>query len=487
MIRSKGMQFSNRETNTWDSSRSKRPDYGNLIYVEKTSTTGIKQHIEQINIMLTNAQSIKSKELQLYKVIQEENIELCVVTETWLSNNVEDDTWVKCSVLNNDNLKLANVNRISRKGGGIALVYSNNLKVRHLEDANRMSFKYAIWGLEHKGTKMTIVAFYRPPYSTIKQATTQSFFEEFTNWMETKSNEYDNIIVLGDFNIHINNDQDADANRFKDIMEALGLQQHVSFSMHRYGNTLDHIYTELGSTVMIDYCREGPILSDHTAVICGTNVQRENITRKEVSYRKINEIDLDEFSQDIKFDPNYYINKTVDELVIALERTLKEALDKHAPEVQRIVTVRQKTPWFNQQVLEQKRMVRKRERTWKKHKQQHHWKALSTEKKKYRSILRKARCESISSKVAECKSNVKSLYNLVNNITGGVKENPLPECKDDKCLANTFADYFIEKIQKIWEALYNQTLYSPIDQEVPTIEEFIQFTEEDIEEIIGNM
>ena len=152
--------------------------------------------------------------------------------------------------------------------------------------------------------------------------------------------------------------------------------------MHRYGNTLDHIYTELGSSVIIDYYREGPILSDHNTVICGTNIQRENITRKEVSYRKINEIDLDQFNQDIKFYPNYYNNKTVDELVFALERTLKEALDKHAPEVRRIVTVRQKTPWFNQQVLEQKRMVRKSERTWKKYKQQHHWKALSDEKEK---------------------------------------------------------------------------------------------------------
>ena len=176
----------------------------------------------------------------------------------------------------------------------------------------------------------------------------QSFFEEFTNWMETKSNEYNNIIVLGDFNIHINNDLDAEANRFKDIMEALGLQQHVLFSTHRYGNTLDHIYTEIGSTVVIDYCREGPILSDHTAVICGTNIQTGNINRKEVSHRKINEIDLEEFSKDIKFNPNYYNNKTVDELVSVLERTLKEALDKHAPEVQRIVTIRQKTPWFNQ-------------------------------------------------------------------------------------------------------------------------------------------
>ena len=130
MIRSNEMQFSNTETGTWDSFRSKGPDYGNLIYVEKTSATGIKQHTEKVNIMLTNVQSINSKELQLYKVIKEENINLCVVTEMWLSNKIEDDRWVKCSVLNNDNLKLANVNRIHRKGGGIALVYCNNLKVK---------------------------------------------------------------------------------------------------------------------------------------------------------------------------------------------------------------------------------------------------------------------------------------------------------------------------------------------------------------------
>ena len=101
---------------------------------------------KKVNIMLTNVQSIKSKELQLYKVIKEENIDLCVVTEMWLSNKIEDETWVKCTVLNNDNLKLANVNRIGRKGGGIALVYCNNLKVRHLEDANWMSFEICHMG-----------------------------------------------------------------------------------------------------------------------------------------------------------------------------------------------------------------------------------------------------------------------------------------------------------------------------------------------------
>ena len=70
--------------------------------MDKTGVTGIKQHTERVNIMLTNVQSIKSKELQCYKVIKEENIDLCVVMETWLSDKIEDETWIKCTVLNND-------------------------------------------------------------------------------------------------------------------------------------------------------------------------------------------------------------------------------------------------------------------------------------------------------------------------------------------------------------------------------------------------
>ena len=54
-------------------------------------------------------------------------------------------------------------------------------------------------------------------------------------------------------------------------------------------------------------------------------------------------------------------------------------------------------------------------------------------------------------------------------------------------MADTFAVYFIKKIQKIWDALEDHPLYAPTNQEVPTIEEFIPFNEEDIAKIISNM
>ena len=39
-----------------------------------------------------------------------------------------------------------------------------------------------------------------------------------------------NLMVLGEFNIHINDTNDTDAQKFKDSTEAVGMEQHVDTS-----------------------------------------------------------------------------------------------------------------------------------------------------------------------------------------------------------------------------------------------------------------
>ena len=54
-----------------------------------------------------------------------------------------------------------------------------------------------------------------------------------------------NITIMGDFNIHINKrGEDEDATAFMNTIESLGFQQHVNFSTHRMGNTLDLVFME---------------------------------------------------------------------------------------------------------------------------------------------------------------------------------------------------------------------------------------------------
>ena len=64
------------------------------------------------------------------------------------------------------------------------------------------------------------------------------------DWIHLTDDE--NLILTGNFNIHVNkNDQDAQA--FIDIVEALGLTQHVGFETHKAGNILDLVIKEIGS------------------------------------------------------------------------------------------------------------------------------------------------------------------------------------------------------------------------------------------------
>ena len=53
-----------------------------------------------------------------------------------------------------------------------------------------------------------------------------------------------NLVLLGDFNMHVNKLDNQDTQSYIDTMEALGLVQHIDQQTHQLGNTLDLIYME---------------------------------------------------------------------------------------------------------------------------------------------------------------------------------------------------------------------------------------------------
>ena len=63
-------------------------------------------------------------------------------------------------------------------------------------------------------------------------------------------------------------------------------------------------------------------------------------------------------------------------------------------------------------------------------------------------MIREEKMKSTTEKVDECKGDTKKLYSLVRYLTGTKAQNPVPDNTGDEQLANDFADYFIQKIQK---------------------------------------
>ena len=136
-------------------------------------------------------------------------------------------------------------------------------------------------------------------------------------------------------------------------------------------------------------------------------------------------------------------------MVESFKNRLQTTLDSHAPEISKIITTRPKNPWFTPQLKVQKQAVRCREKAWRKYKEQHHWQALQTEHNKYKSLLKSIKRKTLTERVDECRHDTKGLYVLVANLTGTKSENPLPSNHSDEDMANMFADYFMEKIEKI--------------------------------------
>ena len=84
-----------------------------------------------------------------------------------------------------------------------------------------------------------VLVVYHPPYSERAPITNAMFLEEVTDFLTTFLVEHNNIIITGDFNIHVNNTNDPVAQIFLDTMEALGLDNHVNFVMHMCQSTID--------------------------------------------------------------------------------------------------------------------------------------------------------------------------------------------------------------------------------------------------------
>jgi exonuclease III len=108
--------------------------------------------------------------------------------------------------------------------GGIAIIYSDTYVVRVIDTRLlTTSFELLACHLVAASSKLVLVTVYRPS----SHAVTEIFFEEFTSLLELLSTFSSNVVIVGDFNIHVDDVTDAMALRFLDLLDAFGYMQHI--------------------------------------------------------------------------------------------------------------------------------------------------------------------------------------------------------------------------------------------------------------------
>ena len=96
--------------------------------------------------------------------------------------------------------------------------------------------------------------------------------------------DFEELIITGDINVHINDVNSPDGQQFTDLCESIGLKQWITFSTHKLGNTLDLIMTNILSNVKCLDITPGPFISDHHGVHVSINYQKPKDWKKKQNY-----------------------------------------------------------------------------------------------------------------------------------------------------------------------------------------------------------
>lgn len=413
-------------------------------------------------------------------------LDLLLVTETWIKDT--DTVFIQTTDLGQDFYKCQWKNRPT-PGGGLGIIFRESLQVKEdISDFVTHQFEHVIWIITTYGKSVSLNLIYRPPGRPGQSI--QGFTDEIARYVDTVLHKQQNPILLGDFNIHINDVTDSEAMDFTTTMSVLGLDQHVDFTTQHQGNILDLLFTVHTSPVSVFHVTQGPFLSDHCIVIARIGFPRPNWPQKKVTYRKIRDIDVNTFGPLLQAMSNQLdMDKDANGLAVDFYRVASLLLDVFAPKKSSLQTIRPKKPWYNTEIKNLKRKARHFERTWKDAPTPDNWQLYKYHRAQHKHAIWRAKRRHISTKVLKCQTSPRELYSLTKSLTGCTKENPLPEGFTTCQLAEEFSDFFQCKIAMIRKDLLQYPPFSPspTDKDFPQLTHFKMDTAENIRKIIFSL
>ena len=160
-----------------------------------------------------------------------------------------------------------------------------------------------------------------------------------TKWMAS----YSDIIICGDFNKHIDDLIDIEAQIFSDTMEALELQQHVNFETHCAGNILDLLFTEIASQLTMRTFK-GRYISDHRAIVIEFDIRVQHTLSRSVTFRNLKKINVSEFQSSLNFS-NINNLDDLQSVYNKYQNELTRLINWVAPERTKLLANQEKRPW----------------------------------------------------------------------------------------------------------------------------------------------
>jgi len=250
-----------------------------------------------IRLGVFNACGANRKGAQLDDLIRDHKLDVLALNETWIRDDAP--AAVKHDIVP-DNFRVlhthreTNGRRRAKRGGGLALIYSQNLTARfHNCNIKPTSFELQVVELKIGRTPVLIANIYRPPSSS-----KSDFLDEFEELLTcTRLRFGEKLVICRDLNMPgTNNTVD---NQLQALLDIHGYVQLVNTAT-RGNNLLDVVITR--------HSDKSPVvtnvnifnsygLSDHAVLVCELTTKRYKPAPVHYTYRDIKNIDVTEFQE----------------------------------------------------------------------------------------------------------------------------------------------------------------------------------------------
>ena len=170
------------------------------------------------------------------QIIDDKQIGIACITETWFDRK----TGPFSKTIRDAGYEINHAYREGKRGGGSAIIYKKDLHIKKGEasSSDYLSFEYSWVTLSlNVGRKLIIVSLYRKQEVAFK-----IFHEELTSFMDKLMNIGRCLLIVGDFNVWADDQEDNDNVVLTDLMNSFGLIQKIGDPTQRSGHTLDHMY-----------------------------------------------------------------------------------------------------------------------------------------------------------------------------------------------------------------------------------------------------
>ena len=340
------------------------------------------------------------------------------------------------------------------RGGGVGLLFRSCFNIKPQLGRKFVSFEYIDLLLTSVDKNIRIIIVYRPPPSPSNGLTPMVFLDEFSTCLEQYVTTPGSLLIVGDFNLHIDTCGSQPATEFLQLLDVFNLTQHTNESTHKDGHTLDLVITRSDDNIVSQLTTDSPFrISDHTAVRFHLLLNKPAFDKKLVTFRKLRSINFDNFCSDVENSclPSLFTthHKCLDELISQYNVVLSSILDNHAPIKTKPVTLRPAAPWYSEEIDNLKRSRRKLERRWRRTKHSSDRELFIKQCSAVNNLICASKKSYYTSLINNNQSDYKMLFKTIDKLLHRKHATPYPSFNSSTELANRFIEFFIEKITKI--------------------------------------